>query len=168
MSGSPVLSPSAAILVCQAAIDAGGREWVSSLSSLLGTDVRGDRVTGELDDEKEGAIQLILDTDSTGPVLGEGSMVVSASIDCSDGALTADDDQVCSASSPLLPDAVGRHFLGGTVVVEVVAVADDGGVVDFGDALGVMVGLDGDSLSPTQNGDGGLVREEARASPVVR
>ncbi|GAB2281351.1 hypothetical protein Dimus_015947 [Dionaea muscipula] len=197
MSGSPVLSPSVAVLVCQAAIDAGGRELVSSLSSLMGADVRGDRVTGELDDKKEGAIQLILAPDSTGPILGEGSMVVSASIDCFDEAFTADDDQVCSASSPLLPDAVGRHFLGGTVVAEVVVVVDDGGVVDFGDALGVMAGLDGDALPPmqvtdgvllpvtvpgclslsippchvdtvVQNGDGGLVREEAWASRVVR
>ncbi|GAB2302759.1 hypothetical protein Dimus_036753, partial [Dionaea muscipula] len=197
MSGSPVISPSASVLVCQAAIDAGGRELVISFSSLLGADVRGDRVTGELDDEKEGAIQLILAPDSTGPDLGEGSMVVSAFIDCSDGALTADDDQVCSASSPLLPDTVGCHFLGGTVVAEVVTMADDGGVVDFGDALGVMAGLDGDALPPMQvtdgvllpvavpgclslsippchvdtvlqNGDGGLVREEARASLVVR
>ncbi|GAB2301792.1 hypothetical protein Dimus_035817 [Dionaea muscipula] len=40
MSGSLVFSPSAAVLVCQASIDAGGRELVSSLSSLLGADVR--------------------------------------------------------------------------------------------------------------------------------
>ncbi|GAB2302372.1 hypothetical protein Dimus_036386 [Dionaea muscipula] len=90
ISGSPVLLPTAAVLVCQDAIDAGGRELVSSFSSsLLGADVS--------------ASSKRVDLAEAAAIDGEGLEVAVAYSRCSDV-------EGLRSSAEVSDDAIGDSF----------------------------------------------------------
>ncbi|GAB2296351.1 hypothetical protein Dimus_030473 [Dionaea muscipula] len=192
--GSPVLSPAAAVLVCQATIDVGGRELVSSLSSsLLGADVSASSKRVDL------AEAVAID--------GEGLEVAVAYSRCSDveglcsSAVMSDD--AAGASVPHLPlaghpvegsgfegdsqdsefaggerdspGASARDVSGGFCCAVTAGAHIDGGAepLPSDSNLDMVVGpLSASSYSPIGGSVGhvgdGLVSEEGRVLPAAR